>query len=142
MDERRITSYILEAFDGVQVAEDEGNLFFYYDNQNRIPFATILTSNKYDAYSELDRPGVFRLSIGTGKATYRAMFPVEKIPTEAGYDFTALDVLMPHPAYGRVYWVCVLNPSEATFDRLRPMLAEAYEIAVRKFTAVHAAKGR
>jgi hypothetical protein len=26
-------------------------------------------------------------------------------------------------------WVCVLNPSEATFEQVEPMLAEAYQLA-------------
>jgi hypothetical protein len=50
------------------------------------------------------------------------------------YDFTALDQVMPHPVYGRQYWVCVLNPSDETFEtKVRPLLAEAYEMAVSKF---------
>ena len=32
-----------------------------------------------------------------------------------GHDFTALDRIMPHPVYGKMYWVCVLNPSDETF---------------------------
>ena len=49
----------------------------------------------------------------------------------SGYDFTALDQVMPHPVYGRMYWVCVLNPSDATFQKLRPLLTEAHDLAVR-----------
>lgn len=36
------------------------------------------------------------------------------------YDFTALDQIMPHPVYGKMFWVCVLNPSAATFQSLHP----------------------
>ena len=39
---------------------------------------------------------------------------------------------MPHPVYRRNHWVCVLNPSEKTFEKLKPLLAEAYAIAVRR----------
>jgi hypothetical protein len=42
------------------------------------------------------------------------------------YDFAALDRLMPHPAYARQSWVCVLNPSTETFEAVKPLLAEAY----------------
>jgi hypothetical protein len=48
----------------------------------------------------------------------------------AFHDFTALDQLMPHPVYAPLSWVCVLNPSAATFDVVRPLLAEAYQRAV------------
>ncbi len=43
-----------------------------------------------------------------------------------------MDQLLPHPVYGRNHWVCVLNPSEATFDSLKPLLAEAYGVAVER----------
>jgi hypothetical protein len=36
---------------------------------------------------------------------------------------------MPHPVYGKMYWVCVLNPSAATFEAVKPLLAEAYQAA-------------
>jgi hypothetical protein len=49
------------------------------------------------------------------------------------HDLTALDVIMPHPDYAKQYFICVLSPGEATFERVRVLLAEAYEIAVRRF---------
>jgi hypothetical protein len=51
---------------------------------------------------------------------------------EGGYDFTALDSIMPHPVYSKMYWVCVLNPSEETFKTVQELLVEAYDKAVRK----------
>ena len=51
----------------------------------------------------------------------------------AGHDFTALDQLLPHPVYARLYWVCVLNPSAATFEVVKPLLANAYGLAVSKY---------
>src|SRR2546423_3008879 len=95
----------------------------------RMPFATIVTKDygEFDNASNLDRPGVFRLNIGVGKETFQSLFL-----GDAAHDFTALDVLMPHPVYGRNHWVCVLNPSEATFERLKPLIAEAYGIVVER----------
>jgi hypothetical protein len=51
----------------------------------------------------------------------------------SGYDFTALDVIMPHPEYARQFFVCVLSPGGATFDRVRELLAEAVGIAASRF---------
>jgi hypothetical protein len=48
--------------------------------------------------------------------------------TDADWDFAALDTVMPHPVYGRQHWLCVLNPSEATFASLGPALRETYRI--------------
>ena len=47
---------------------------------------------------------------------------------------------MPHPVYGWMSWVCVLNPSAETFKTMQPLLAEAYDLAVAKF-AKRAARG-
>jgi hypothetical protein len=49
------------------------------------------------------------------------------------FDFAALDVLTPHPVYGWMGWVQVLNPGEAHFAELQPLVREAYGLAVKKF---------
>jgi hypothetical protein len=149
MDEAAITRYITESFAGVDVvvASGEGGApeiawgdsFFSYDPgrdlppAQRFPFATIVTKDygDFDRASRLDRPGVFRLNIGVGKETFRALFgPPVGDAVAAGHDFAALDTLLPHPVYASASWVCVLNPSAATFEAVRPLLAEAYQLAV------------
>ena len=106
-----------------------------------MPFATIVTKDygDFDRASNLNRPGVFRLNIGVSKETYRSWFGPQPSPpgtagvVDTGHDFTALDQIMPHPFYAPQSWVCVLNPSEATFQAVQPLLAEAYDLAVRRF---------
>ena len=49
------------------------------------------------------------------------------------YDFTALDVILPHPDYSSQHFLCVLSPSEAIFEKIRPMLTEAYDIAMKRY---------
>ena len=157
MDETSITQYITDTFVGVDVvvaSQDAGSpevawgdTFFFYDPDRtlppdrRFPFATIVTKDygDFDSASNLNRPGVFRLNIGVSRETSRALFGAEPPRAaadddgERGHDFTALDQLLPHPVYGRQYWVCVLNPSAATFQAVvRPLLAEAYDLAVSK----------
>jgi hypothetical protein len=34
--------------------------------------------------------------------------------------------------YATQSWVCVLNPSTATFESLKPLLAEAYDIVFNR----------
>ena len=146
MNEGSIRRFIASEFAGVDadIGSKEagspeiawGDTFFIYDPQRnlegsrRFPFATIVTKDysDFDDKSNLNRPEVFRLNIGVSKETYRSLFP-----DEAEHDFSALDVLMPHPVYGPNHWVCVLNPSETTFEKLKPLLTEAYRIAVRRF---------
>ena len=40
---------------------------------------------------------------------------------------------MPHPIYGWMAWVQVLNLSQKTFEQLKPLLIEAHANAVIKF---------
>ena len=151
MDQDAIIRYVLENCPGVDVVRPTdgiaaGDTFFIYDPdrkldpQRRFPFATIVTNDygDFDRASNLDRPGVFRLNVGVSRDTYRSLFGPQPSPpgaaghVDTGHDFAALDQLMPHPVYAPQSWVSVLNPSAATFERLRPLLAEAYERAVRR----------
>jgi len=133
MDETAITKYITDTFAGVDVVVASGGTFFFHDpgkglpKDHRFPFATLVTSDEDDRFSDLNRPGVFRLNVGVSKRTFQSLFG----PSE-GHDFTALDRIMPHPVYGKMYWVCVLNPSDATFEAVKSLLAEAYQAAARK----------
>jgi len=44
-------------------------------------------------------------------------------------------LIMPHPEYAQQHFICVLSPTEATFERVRLLLAEAHAIAVRRYTS-------
>ena len=140
MDDAAVSEYITGTFDGVETVTANGDTFFFYDPTKMMPFATLVRSNFNDAASDLDRPGVYRLNVGVSKATFTGLFGERpalpddaEAPTESPYDFAALDTLLPHPVYGRMYWVCILNPSAATFEAtIQPLLAEAYATAVRK----------
>ncbi len=131
MDEAAVRAYIVQTFPDVGVVEASGGTFFFTDPEQKFPFATLVTGDEYDQASNLNRPGVFRLNVGVSKQTFAALFGGAP-PGEGGYDYTALDRILPHPVYGRMYWVCVLNPSAATFETVRGLLAEAYEAGLRQ----------
>jgi len=151
VNEAQISQYIKETFEGVDVVTDSGNSFFFYNPDSnvppdhRFPFVTLVTSDVYDQFSNLNRSSAFRLNIGISKQTFRSLFGEPLRPSgrdsaairgdpSSDYDFTALDQLMPHPVYGRMFWVCVLNPSDETFEtNVRQLLAEAYDMAVSKY---------
>ena len=134
MDEKGITDYIMNTFAGVETMTTLGYTFFFYGPDRMLPFATLAAAdNEYDRVSNLDRPGVFRLNLGVSRQTFQALFGASKVDVSA-YDFTALDTLMPHPEYAAQQFVCVLNPSDATLEKVHALLAEAYELAVRRNT--------
>lgn len=153
MDQDSITRYIAATFSGVNVvvasAESGapeiawGDTFFIYDPdrnlepKQQMPFATIVTKDyPGDRASNLDRPGVYRLNIGAGRQTFTDLFGSkpgnDSGSADAEYDYAELDRLLPHPVYAAMHWVCVLNPSESTFQSIEPMLAEAYSLAASR----------
>ncbi len=136
MDESSIIHHLTTAFDDVRIETADGSSFFFTGEDRKLPFATLVTKDNYDKVSNLGRPGIFRLNIGIGKKTFLALFgppPSQIGAAEPVYDFTALNQVMPHPVYGAMFWVCVLNPSDATFTGfVKPLLAEAWQLAAGK----------
>jgi len=126
--------YIGGGFEGVRVAEANGDTFFLYDPEGdlpperQMPFATVVTGDHYDDVSKLDGRDAYRLNIGLTKATFDAGFG----EPPAGADYAAEDTLLPHPTYGAQHWVCVVNPGPATLPAVRELLAEAHGFAARK----------
>ncbi len=89
MNEAETSQYITETFEGVDVVTDSGNSFFFYNPDknvppdhrfpfvppdHRFPFVTLVTSDLYDQFSNLNRPSIFRLNIDIGKQTFRSLF--------------------------------------------------------------------
>jgi hypothetical protein len=151
MDQDAIIQYIVQNLAGITLLRPSegpgaGDTFIYYDPQgnldakHQMPFTTIVTKDykEFDESSQLDRPGVFRLNIGVSRETFRTLFG--HLPTEESaesYDFAALDRVMPHPAYGRQSWVCILNPTPETFESVKPLLAEAYSLVAGRYAKSH-----
>lgn len=153
MNEDAIRRYVAETFAGVSTNVHDGDTFFTYDPDKNLPadrfwpFATMVTKdNDFDHLSNLNRSGVYRLNVGVGKETFRKLFGDGKPPSaetvaETGFDFAALDELMPHPTYGRMYWISVLSPSDATFEQtVRPLLKEAYDLSVARVSKLKTAE--
>jgi hypothetical protein len=123
-DAEAIARRIRETWPETDVVEIPGAAFFSLDAEKQWPnFATIVTTDEHDdgAPSNLARPGVFRLNVGVGRATF------ERILGAAGEpEYAAFDRLLPHPVYAKQLWISILNPTDATFrDVVLPLLTEA-----------------
>lgn len=130
MTEDDITQHLIDMLGGGHFEVADDNTFFFHGADNKFPFATIVTKdNEFDSASKLNRPGVFRLNVGVGKETFRALFD-EQPPIDV--DYTAIDRLMPHPVYAKMHWVSVINPSAATFETVKPLLAEARNLLIAR----------
>ncbi|NLF63475.1 MAG: hypothetical protein GX579_02620 [Chloroflexi bacterium] len=140
-----MSRFITERFAGVDVVVNADNSFYFYNPDPNVepdhmfPFVTLMVNDVNDDYSDLDRPGAYRLNIGVSKETFQSLFgelrgaSARDSAKRGDFDYTAPDQLMPHPVYGMMYWLCVVNPGEATFEeQVLPLLEEAYGMAVRK----------
>jgi hypothetical protein len=132
LNENAIAQYILTTFAGVETSENYGYTFFFYKSERVLPFVTLIAAdNEYDQISQLNRLGVYRLNIGVGRQAFQALFGEGKVEVGA-YDYAALNQIMPHPEYAAQHFVCVLSPSGETLEKVQGLLAQAYEIAVRR----------
>lgn len=92
-----------------------------------------------DRASNLSREEIYRVNLGVRKNTFTALFgktpkrPLKGGIVEMDYDFTEIDRLLPHPVYAWMSWICILNPSEKSFEKIKPLIFEAYECAKEKY---------
>ncbi|WP_157743147.1 DUF6194 family protein [Micromonospora coriariae] len=114
-----------------------GDRFFFVGPDRRRPFATLVGQDTagFDEASKLDRPGVFRLSLDLGREEFERRFgypPAQFAEHRSAVDFTALDQVTPHPAYGTHGWACVLNPGPRGLAEVDRLLAHAHHRALRR----------
>lgn len=144
MKYKDIVKIIQQDFVGIVSKTSWGETALFYNPDHLLPngiyFCTIKEHDgDNDKASKLNRKDVFRISLGINKTTYQNQFGVRpKRPNKGGiidtkHDFTKLDTLMPHPIYGWMSWVQILNPSIKSFQSLLPLFNESYLNAIIKF---------
>ena len=106
-----------------------GDVFFYVAPDGKVPsgqpFATIVTKDyPGEPSAGLDRPGAFRVNIDAGRS-HGPGAP----EADPAVDPSAPDELMPHPVYGRLGWVAVVDPGERTREAVLALLRAAHQAA-------------
>ncbi len=105
-----------------------GDHFFYYSPDGTVPqrtqpYATIVTKDyPDDTQSDLDAEGRWRLNIHVGSAKAR-----ELVGDGGERDFSEADVILPHPVYGSLGWVAVVNPGDRTRATVLKLLHDAHD---------------
>lgn len=139
-----VHEYIIGHLEGVSVTETWGEKAFFYNPGNALKrgtyFATIKQSDsENDNASLLDRPEFWRLNMGVSKGTYLALFgPPPPRPGKGGvvegdWDFAAPSLITPHPVYGWMSWVAVINPYGETWEKCCELLHDAHDRAAKRF---------
>lgn len=137
MDMQQIIDAV-RGFDGALVVTPEeggpfpevawGDAFFYYAPDGVMPertqpYGTIVTKDyPDDESSRLTDPDRFRVNIHLGREQAALL-------TSRAADPAAADVFFPHPLYGTMGWVSVVNPAERTSAAVASLLQEAHETA-------------
>jgi len=139
-----ILEYCLNKLEGTVLINSWGERGIFYNPDNKLKRGVYILTVKEkdgenDRSSKLNRENVYRVNLGVYKDTFKEMFDIiPKRPCKGGivdmdYDFSATNQILPHPVYGWMGWICVLNPSEKTFEELKPLIQEAYEYAKKKY---------
>lgn len=112
-----------------------GDAFFFYapdgrPPKNTQPYGTIVTKDyPDDTASDLDPPGRWRVNIHVGRAAFRELTEEEPRALSRPRDYAAADRLLPHPVYGALGWVSVVNPGARTTDTVLRLLRDAHDAA-------------
>jgi hypothetical protein len=125
-----IEQYITGQLPNVTTLDAMGYRFFFYADEQVLPFATMaLSDNEYDKVSDLDREGVYRLNIGVPKEMFEQLFP------EPGgeWDYTSLNIFMPHPHYAAQHFICILNPENEQLAAALEYAGAAYLLAKTRY---------
>jgi hypothetical protein len=139
-----IAEQLLKNFEGLKVVNAWGEKSFFYNPDGLLKrgvyFCTIKEKDgENDTASELNREGIFRINFGLPRDSFIRKFgdvpgrPQKGGVIEGGYDFTQFDLLTPHPVYGWMSWVAILNPSKSSWVNLQLLLKESYLITLEKY---------
>jgi uncharacterized protein DUF6194 len=131
---------------GLVTSTGSGDTFLFYDPdgitdpERRLPLATVVTGDRYDASSRLDRDAkTYRVNLGVPRDTYEQLFgPAPRQAAgheviDSGFDYTVTDTLLPHPYYAPLHWVCVVNPGARTAVPLAGLIQQAYALAKKQY---------
>ncbi|MBY6060149.1 DUF6194 family protein [Microbacterium esteraromaticum] len=104
-----------------------GDAFFYFAPtgvmpERTQPYATITTKDYPDDTAfEVGRDR-FRVNIHVGRDRVTELSDADVQPTGS-------DAFLPHPLYGAMGWVCVVNPGERTAGQVLDLLRDAHDAA-------------
>ncbi|MFI6345349.1 DUF6194 family protein [Streptomyces sp. NPDC050560] len=123
-----------------------GDAFFYYAPDGRPPanaqpYGTVVTGDlPGDTASALAPAGRWRVNVQVDPATFRALTGEEPRALARPRDHTAADLVLPHPVYGPLGWIAVVNPDRTAGTVLR-LLRVAHDAARARHARRHGTAG-
>lgn len=138
-----ILGYVMQNFEGLNLLYLLGEKGLFYNPGKKVPKGTCVVTIREDAKhdkvaGEKGEENWYQVSLCVSRRTFENLFG--QTPEQYGEQKDTrgdtpveVDVIMPHPEHGHLSWVAVINPGEATFKKLKPLLKEAYEMSRKKF---------
>jgi hypothetical protein len=137
---------VVDGLPGIVTSGGSGDTFLFYDPDGitdpagRFPFATVVTGDRYDGASRLDRDAkTYRVNLGVPRSTYEQLLgPAPRQAAgheviDTGFDYSSTDTVLPHPFYAPLYWVAVVNPGRRTRVRLAGLVEQAHALAKSRY---------
>jgi hypothetical protein len=121
-----------------------GDAFFYYAPDGQVPehiqpYGTIVTKDyPDDTASRLDGAGRWRVNVHVDRQAFVRLTGEEPRSLGRTRDFAAVDVINPHPVYGALGWVSIVNPGEHTMGTAIELLRFAHTAARARYERRHA----
>lgn len=139
-----IADYVIQNYPGTLMNTNWGERGLFYNPGGKLPKGIYLLTFKEhdspnDSASNINRGGLYRLNLGISKQSFTKLFgaipqrPLAGQIVQTGHNFQEIDIITPHPVYGWMAWIAVINPSEETFNVLKPLIEESYRAAVKKW---------
>ena len=148
MDVERVKESIGKRYEGIVEKKAYGETTYFYNPnyklKNGIYVCTIKENDgPNDKAGNLSREGVYRISTGLTKAEYVKRFgstprrpkkgEVVDLDINLDIKFDDLNVIMPHPIYSWMGWICVNNPEQDCFDNFFKCIDLSYNRAIAKY---------
>jgi hypothetical protein len=144
MEKEKIIEQILNNYLDLKVDNNWGEKAIFYNPEDIFAKGAYMLTfkendGKNDSASFLNREGIYRLNLKISHKSFIDLFKYIPNRPKAGevvdtkHDFTKINELMPHPVYGWMTWVCVLNPTNETVEMLfkEGLIEDAYQAAIK-----------
>jgi hypothetical protein len=110
-----------------------GDTFVYFSPDgetptNTQPYATIVTKDYPDDTSSRLGDGRWRVNVRVDRDAFADVTGEDPRHLDRIRDFAKTDVLLPHPVYGPLGWVAIINP-DTTLPQVINLLTAAHEAA-------------
>jgi len=144
MEPDGIFEYYLKNLKDTVLTKNWGERGIFYNPNNTLKKGVYVLTIKEkdgdnDKASNVNRDGIYRINLGIKKETFIKLFKAVPERPKAGdivkmdYDFTKTNIILPHPVYAWMSWICILNPTEEKFETLKSLINESYEYAREKY---------